>query len=95
MSAIAWEDLICAGRHVFWLNNRIDGSAAILHASTLMGCTMERLRVALVGRGNVAHGARSCLEMLCSGHEDEVLRSVYAVRGGVIADDRISRFQGR
>ena len=209
MSAIAWEDMFCAGRHVFWLNNRIAGYAAILHASTLMGCSMERLAVALIGRGNVAQGAYACLlrlgaevrvydrktekllreeigefdlvvnavlwdvfrsdhivyrsdlsrmkpgawivdvscdeamgiessrpttvedpiyaeegvwhyavdhtptflhedatravsaavwpylEMLCSGHEDEVLRSAYALRGGVITDDRISRYQGR
>lgn len=209
MSSIAWEDMFCAGRHVFWLNNQIAGYAAILHVSTLLGSSIDGLSAALIGRGNVARGAYACLtrlgaqvrvydrktegllreeigdfdlvvnavlwdvfradhivyrddlrrmkpgawivdiscdeamgvessrpttvedpiylesgvwhyvvdhtptflhrdasrsvssavwaylDMLCSGQEDDVLASAYALRDGVITDDRISRFQGR
>ena len=64
MSAIAWEDMFRAGRHVFWLNNRIAGYAAILHVSTLIGESLEGRSAALIGRGNVAEGAYASLTRL-------------------------------
>jgi N5-(carboxyethyl)ornithine synthase len=64
MSAVAWEDMFRAGRHVFWLNNRIAGYAAILHVSTVTGESLEGRSAAVIGRGNVAEGAHACLTRL-------------------------------
>lgn len=64
LTAIAWEEMFDAGRHVFWKNNLIAGEAAILHAFTLFGKLPRDCRVALIGRGNVAIGAHKMLSAL-------------------------------
>lgn len=61
LTVIAWEDLYEANRHVFWENNHIAGQAAVLHAFTLFGKFPKRLKVALIGRGNVSMGAYEIL----------------------------------
>lgn len=60
----AWEDMDYQGRHVFWRNNEIAGEAAILHAFTVYGKLPYKLKVAIIGRGNVARGATNILNKL-------------------------------
>lgn len=57
LTAIAWEDMFEQGRHVFWRNNEIAGEAAVLHACTLYGKLPYEIKVAILGRGNIAKGA--------------------------------------
>ncbi|MDN6731110.1 MAG: N(5)-(carboxyethyl)ornithine synthase [Atopostipes suicloacalis] len=64
LTAIAWEKMYDAGRHVFWKNNHIAGEAAILHAFTLFGKLANECKVALLGRGNVSMGAHKTLSAL-------------------------------
>lgn len=61
LTAIAWEDMNEAGRHVFWRNNEIAGESAIMHAFTCYGKMPYDTRVAILGRGNVARGATRIL----------------------------------
>src|SRR5690625_7232538 len=61
LTAIAWEDMNEAGRHVFWRNNEIAGESAIMHAFTFYGKMPHDTRVAILGRGNVARGATRIL----------------------------------
>lgn len=57
LTAIAWEDMFHAGRHVFWYNNELAGEAAVMHAYMEYGAFPYGQRVALIGAGNVARGA--------------------------------------
>ena len=57
LTAIAWEDMFDAGRHVFWYNNELAGEAAVIHAYTVYGALPYGQRVALLGNGNAARGA--------------------------------------
>jgi N5-(carboxyethyl)ornithine synthase len=66
LTAIAWEDMHAGGRHVFWENNEIAGYAAILHALPFLGRDPRGLKVALIGRGNVARGVSRALAQLGS-----------------------------
>ncbi|MGL5951194.1 MAG: NAD(P)-dependent oxidoreductase, partial [Cetobacterium sp.] len=63
-TGIAWEDMFEDGRHVFWKNNEIAGEAAILHAFQLYGKFPENMKVAILGRGNIARGAKKILDKL-------------------------------
>ena len=69
-TAIAWEDMYEANRHVFWRNNEIAGEAAIMHAYLRHGIFPYNTKVAVLGRGNVARGAIKTLHFLGA----EVLR---------------------
>ncbi len=62
MTAVAWEDMYCDGRHTFWRNNEISGEAAIAHALLQWGRLPYECDVAVIGRGNVARGALRALE---------------------------------
>lgn len=64
ITAYAWEDMFCNGRHVFWRNNEIAGEAAIIHAFMVHGLFPYNCKVALIGRGNTARGAAKMLNML-------------------------------
>lgn len=64
LTAIAWEEMFHAGRHVFWKNNWLAGEAAVLHAFTLFGKLPSECKVALIGRGNVSLGAHKMLSAL-------------------------------
>lgn len=64
MTAIAWEEMFEEGRHCFWENNEIAGEAAVLHAFLKWSRLPYGVRVAVVGRGNVARGALRTLERL-------------------------------
>ena len=57
LTAIAWEDMYAAGRHVFWYNNELAGEAAVIHAYTQYGALPYGQKVALIGAGNAARGA--------------------------------------
>ena len=50
-----------AGWYVFWRNNELAGAAAVLHAFECHGRLSCGLRVAVLGRGNVARGATKVL----------------------------------
>ena len=64
ITAFAWEDMFENGRHTFWRNNEIAGEAAIMHAYSIHGVFPYNTKVALLGNGNVAHGALKILTML-------------------------------
>lgn len=64
ITAYAWEDMFCGGRHVFWRNNEIAGEAAIIHAFMIHGLFPHNCEVALIGRGNTARGAAKMLNKL-------------------------------
>lgn len=64
LTALAWEDMHCQGKHVFWANNEIAGYAAVLHASLVWGKSVFGLKAALIGRGNTARGAYRALAQL-------------------------------
>ena len=64
LTAYAWEDMYEDGRHVFWRNNEIAGEAAIMHAFQCYGKMPYNIKVALIGRGNVASGALKILTLL-------------------------------
>lgn len=64
LTGIAWEDMNEQGRHVFWRNNELAGEAAIMHAFTLYGKMPYECKVAIIGRGNTARGAKRILTSL-------------------------------
>lgn len=64
IDVFAWEDMFESGRHVFYKNNELAGEAAIIHAISLYGDTVNNWKVALIGRGNVARGALKILYQL-------------------------------
>lgn len=64
LTAFAWEDMFENGRHVFYRNNEIAGEASIMHAFQCHGVFPYGLKVAVLGRGNVAMGAIKALHYL-------------------------------
>lgn len=64
VTAYAWENMFDKGRHVFWFNNELAGSAAIMHAFQCYGLMPYGLKVAILGNGNTARGALKILNML-------------------------------
>ena len=64
LTVYAWEDMFELGRHCFWHNNLIAGSAAVLNASVLHGIDLHGKKVAVIGRGNTAMGAIKILNGL-------------------------------
>ena len=66
LSAYAWEDMFCNGRHTFFRNNELAGEAAVMHAFRCYGKMPYGLEVAVVGNGNTARGAIKILTMLGS-----------------------------
>lgn len=59
--AYEWANMFNQSRNVFWKNNYLAGSSAILHAFMSFGKQPANLRIAMIGRGNVAQGALSIL----------------------------------
>ena len=80
LTGYAWEDMFYKGQHVFWENNFIAGEAAFIHALTLWGSHQKGLKVAIIGRGNVAQGAIGVAERfgfeveVFNRHMEELLR---------------------
>lgn len=66
LTALAWEDMYKDGRHTFYRNNEIAGEAAVMHAFQCHGIFPYGLKVAVLGRGNVAMGAIKALHYLCA-----------------------------
>jgi len=64
LTVYAWEDMFKNDRHIFWRNNELAGEAAILNAIQCYGKLPFALRVAVLGRGNVAKGAMKILNQL-------------------------------
>jgi N5-(carboxyethyl)ornithine synthase len=64
LTGFAWEDMFCQNKHIFWENNSIAGEAALLHALSLWGRMDKGIKVALIGRGNVAQGVNRIAEKL-------------------------------
>ena len=64
LTAFAWEDMFYNNRHIFYRNNELAGEAAIMHAFQFYGDMPYNLKVALLGRGNVASGALKILTLL-------------------------------
>lgn len=64
MTGIAWEDMNEGGRHCFWRNNELAGSAAVFHALGYLGRAPVGLRAALIGAGNCGRGALAQLARL-------------------------------
>lgn len=64
LTAYAWEDMFEDGRHVFWHNNEMAGEAAIMNAFHCYGKMPYNLKVAVIGKGNVARGAMKILTLL-------------------------------
>lgn len=64
LTAYAWEDMFEDGRHVFWHNNEMAGEAAIMNAFHFYGKMPYKLKVAVIGKGNVAKGAIKILTLL-------------------------------
>ena len=64
LTAYAWEDMFVDGRHVFWHNNEMAGEAAIMNAFHCYGKMPYGLKVAVIGKGNVARGAMKILTLL-------------------------------
>lgn len=64
LTAIAWEKMNEGGRHVFWRNNELAGEAAVMHAFTIYGKLPYECKVAVIGRGHIAHGATRILTSL-------------------------------
>lgn len=64
LTVYAWEDMFEQGRHIFFRNNEIAGEAAVLHSFQCYGEMPYNMKVALIGRGNVANGALKILTML-------------------------------
>lgn len=76
ITAYAWEDMYENGKHTFWKNNELAGEAAVLHAMLLYGKSFDNCKVALLGKGNTARGAKRQLDKLGAkvtvfGREDE------------------------
>ena len=64
ITGIAWENMFHMGRHIFRKNNELAGAAAILHVLPLYGYLPDDIKVAIIGRGNVAKGAMTFLMRL-------------------------------
>jgi N5-(carboxyethyl)ornithine synthase len=64
LTAFAWEDMYEDGRHVFYRNNEIAGEAAIIDAYLHYGCFPYNTKVAVIGRGNIARGAKRVLDSM-------------------------------
>ncbi len=64
LTAYAWEEMFCEGRHSFYRNNEMAGEAAILHAFLCYGEMPYNTDVAVIGRGNAARGAMRILNCL-------------------------------
>ena len=64
LTAYAWEEMFCDGRHIFWRNNEIAGEAAVMHAYNLYGSFGYETKVAVLGRGNIARGAIKALTLI-------------------------------
>jgi N5-(carboxyethyl)ornithine synthase len=65
LTAIAWEEMYNnKGKHIFWKNNEIAGTAAVLHALSFYGKSPFNLNVAVIGKGNCARGALRILRKL-------------------------------
>ncbi|MBC2035489.1 N(5)-(carboxyethyl)ornithine synthase [Listeria booriae] len=61
VKAYAWENMDYMNRHCFWVNNELAGEGAIMHAYQLIGEMPYNTKVAILGRGNVSHGAQKIL----------------------------------
>lgn len=64
VKAYAWENMDYMNRHCFWINNELAGEGAIMHAYQLIGEMPYNTKVAILGRGNVSHGAQKILQNL-------------------------------
>ncbi|NLJ18844.1 N(5)-(carboxyethyl)ornithine synthase [Globicatella sulfidifaciens] len=64
ITVYAWEDMYEEGRHLFYKNNILAGKASIKHALLHYGSTGNKLKVAVLGKGNVAFGACESLYQL-------------------------------
>jgi N5-(carboxyethyl)ornithine synthase len=64
ITGIAWENMFYMRRHTFRKNNELAGAAAIMHAFPLYGYLPDDVKVAVIGRGNVAKGAMTILTRL-------------------------------
>lgn len=64
VTAYEWADMNKSGRHCFWRNNQLAGSAAVIDAFRLIGKLPKNKKVAVIGRGNVAQGAIEILSQL-------------------------------
>lgn len=64
LTVYAWEHMFHKGRHIFWRNNELAGEAAVMHAFQCYGRMPYETKVAVIGRGNTAHGAVKVLNML-------------------------------
>ena len=60
-TGIAWEDMFEDDKHTFYRNNQLAGEAACLHAFLHHGSLPAGKKVAILGFGNVAHGAHNVL----------------------------------
>lgn len=60
-TGIAWENMFENEKHTFFRNNQLAGEAACLHAFLHHGSLPIGKKVALLGFGNVAHGAYNVL----------------------------------
>lgn len=59
--AYEWANMFNQSRNVFWKNNYLAGASAILHAFMSQGRLPANLKIAVIGRGNVAQGALAIL----------------------------------
>lgn len=81
LMAYEWADMYQEGRHCFWRNNQLAGSAAIFDAFRLVGKLPMDKKVAVIGRGNVAQGAIELLNRLgakvtiYNRHQEDLLRA--------------------
>lgn len=64
LTAYTWEDMFENGKHTFYRNNQIAGEAAVMHAFQCYGDMPYNTKVALLGCGNVATGAKQILTCL-------------------------------
>ncbi len=64
LNAYEWADMNDKNRHCFWKNNELAGEAAVIHAYQIAGFLPRDTKVAVLGRGNVAHGAVRVLTQL-------------------------------
>ena len=64
ITGIAWEEMFYMGKHIFWQNNELAGTAAIIHALPYFGLLPIDAKIAVIGRGNIARGALTTLSRL-------------------------------
>ena len=62
MTAVAWEEMFEGPRHVFWRNNELTGEMGVVHAGLCWGRTLQGVRAAVIGFGNVGGAATRTLE---------------------------------